>query len=390
MCVCFGLFVKSFSFYLHRQILKKLKITVHTAILEADDILPTIARDLGATLLSGDSDFLLADIPGGVISPMSLLAHNMLLHHDHRQDRPYLPCKIYRISRLLAKYRGLTLELAPLAGPLVGNDYIDGSKTDGLVGRLPKPVDTSLSSSSSSYNQPKIETVFSWLATQSSVASAVANLKRLARSPSGHHPAIAFIESHFIEPSSPLETVSTKGQSVEEYFSANAHRLFSNLEPDIPAWAFKSTTSGPLKRRLLTIFTSQLDFASPLVEDLSREESSHEAAFELCQYIYGLLRRGDDDAHPKVITRYVRVGQQRAEQKVAPKTVVSGCFKLGFDFAVSNFCFPKHRSTEGACPSWRTSPPWTGTTASTSSTTFSASAPSPSPLSCSRPSTAPN
>lgn len=389
MCVCFELFVKSFSFYLHRQILKKLKLTVHTAILEADDILPTIARDLGATLLSGDSDFLLADIPGGVISPMSLLAHNMLLHHDHRQDRPYLPCKIYRISRLLAKYRGLTLELAPLAGPLIGNDYIDGSKTNGLIGRLPK-VDTS---SSSSYNQPKIETVFSWLATQTSVASAVANLKRLARSPSGHHPAIAFIEGHFIEQTpSPLETVSTKGQSVEEYFAANAHRLFSNLEPGIPAWAFKNT-SGPLKRRLLTIFTSQLDFASPLVEDLSLEESSHEAAFELCQYIYGLLRRGDDDAHPKVITRYVRVGQQRAEQKVAPKTVVSGCFKLGFVFVVVGsltVLFLSHRSTEGACPSWRTLPPWTGTTASTSSTTFSASAPPPSPLNCSRPSTAPS
>ncbi len=224
--------------------------------------------------------------------------------------RPHLLCRLYRLSRLLELFPGLNGTLTPIASPLLGNDYVKQNQK--VIGKLPKIVKY----------QPKekhqnIRTVLSWLATQSSPTSVIENLKRVCGS---SNDVISYIEQHFIK--QPKTVCQVKpNQSIEEYFKANYGRLFIKPEPGIPKWLLEAGEGGQLKRRMISIFSSQIEFCRPLAEDFSLTNSSYETTFELCDYIYGLLRRSD--ASPRVVTQIVRVGKKLEEHKRLPKTTVS-------------------------------------------------------------------
>ena len=278
---------------------------VFTATSEADDVLPTIAKDLNAVLFSGDSDFLLEDIPGGVIDLKSFQ-----ICKKGKLKKPCLLCRLYHFPRLLELFPGLNDTLTPIAGPLLGNDYVKQNKK--LISKLPV--------TDNYHPQDKLKNipiVFSWLATQSSPNSVIENLKRVWGS---SNDVICHIEKKFIEQPKTLCQVKPN-QSIEEYFKANHDRLFIKPEPGIPKWALEAGEGGQLKRRMISIFRSQMEFCRPLAEDFSLTNSSYETTFELCDYIYGFLRR--DDANPPVVTRIVRVNEKLSEQKKFPKTMVS-------------------------------------------------------------------
>lgn len=315
--------------YMFVQILRKRNIAVHMSILEADDILPTIANDLKAPLLSADSDFLLENIPTGVITPDSLLKDDFSVQAED-QEQPYLLCTIYRLSHLLAKYTGLSALLTPLAGALLGNDYVDHGDAMKVVARLPDLC--------GHHDRPGTTyafcTVFSWLATQTSPASVKRHLKRHCCCPG--HPLLDYIEERHISGRRQRVARRTRPgpgiQSVEEYFADNYHRLFGfHAETGVPRWVHEA---AGLRSLTLALYRNQVDFLWPLVEDYGGLRlSAYEAAAGLAEYVYGLLRRHlpgrpggrEEDRLPALaaVTRYVRVGEQRAEQTVVPRTMIN-------------------------------------------------------------------
>lgn len=290
-----------------------MNVALYKSILEADDILPAIARDLGATLLSGDTDFFVENIPGGVISVKDILVDGQFPVATDELGRHYLHCRLYHLSRLLAKFPGLSTEVVPIAGPILGNDYLGFEEAKKLIQKLPK-LDPS-------FRHPKfrmiqINTVFRWLATQSSPSSVVQELSS-SRYSAGYK-LISYVEKNFIDYQPGRQVYP--GQSVEEYFRANYELLFKR-EPGFPQWAHDRLVEELMPKRAISIFRNKVEFFRPLVEDFSLTQSSYETAFELCEYIYGLLR--SEDCHPRAVDRYVRVNSVRANQKVMPKTMVS-------------------------------------------------------------------
>ncbi|XP_017460650.1 PREDICTED: protein asteroid homolog 1-like, partial [Rhagoletis zephyria] len=262
--------------YMFVQVIRRLKIAVYKSILEADDILPTIAADLNAPILSGDSDFLLENVSAGVINTKSFLLDDFQVHGGTgAADRPYLKCQLYRLSALQSKFRGLKAELVPIGGAILGNDYFDFNEAKDVINRLPKDR---AAPRQKSFRFHQIHTVFSWLATQSTPAAVKAYLQRLV---GAHHRMVQCIEDRYMGP--PLKAISApRGQSIAAYFSANYERLFPQEQSGgMPRWAHQRLVEEQLQKRAVSIFCGQVEFLRPLVEDYSLTDSSCQASFEL-------------------------------------------------------------------------------------------------------------
>ena len=103
-----------------KQVVKQRGINNFKSIYEADDIIPPIGADLRAPILSSDSDFLIQNLPAGVISVKSLMAGDFAVQTDLHTGRKYMNCEIYKVDALQRKFPGLRSELVPLAGAILG------------------------------------------------------------------------------------------------------------------------------------------------------------------------------------------------------------------------------------------------------------------------------
>ena len=305
------------------QVLRKLGITLYKSIREAKDVLSTIASDLGAILLSSDGDLLLEHLPAGLILTKDFLAANERIFTEEVSQRdysyPYLKCRLYFLRKLLALIPGgqLKAEMLPVAVALLNRRHFDEAKK--LISTLPRLGGGSYHHNTS-HRQLQIYTVLCWLASQSSPSSAKEYLISIS---SSSHPIVVAVEERLLKRQQVLsvrESLSGGAHSVADYFKVNYEALFSR-PPGVPRWAHDSLVRGKMPKRAMSLFLGQVEFFRPLVEDFSLHDSSYKTVFKLCDYIYGLLR--SDDISPKVIDRYVRVGDELACQKVAPKTKVS-------------------------------------------------------------------
>lgn len=305
------------------QVLRKLGITLYKSIREAKDVLSTIASDLGATLLSSDGDLLLEHLPAGLILTTDFLAANEgifteVLKSEDSSPLPFLKCRLYFLSELLSLMPGqLKAEMLPVAVALLNRRHFDEAKK--LISILPRLGGGSYHHNTS-HRQLQIYTVLCWLASQSSPSSAREYLISIS---SSSHPIVVAVEERLLKRQQVLsvrESLSGGAHSVADYFKVNYEALFSR-PPGVPRWAHDSLVRGKMPKRAMSLFLGQVEFFRPLVEDFSLHDSSYKTVFKLCDYIYGLLR--SDDISPKVIDRYVRVGDELACQKVAPKTKVS-------------------------------------------------------------------
>ena len=231
---------------------------------------------------------------------------------------PYLKCRLYFLSELLSLMPGqLKAEMLPVAVALLNRRHFDEAKK--LISTLPR---LGGSYHNSKLRQLQIYTVFCWLASQSSPSSAKEYLISISGS-GASHPIVVAVEERLLKRQQVLsvrESLSGGAHSVADYFKVNSEALFSR-PPGVPRWAHDSLVRGKMPKRAMSLFLGQVEFFRPLVEDFSLNDSSYKTVFKLCDYIYGLLR--SDDISPKAIDRYVRVGDELACQKVAPKTKVS-------------------------------------------------------------------
>lgn len=303
-----------YSFQILRSFtLKKYyNIKLYKATREAKDILPTIALDLKAILLSGDSDFLLESLPAGLIIIKDLLVRGMIPVQTDTSTGPYLKCRLYKLSSLLAKYPGLKEDVVvPFVDAFLGERYFDIGEKQIQITKLPV---VNGGYSLSCFETRCFHTLFSWLATQSSPSSVQEYLKKVC----GESHPIADCLNESQAKRCQFLTKSTN-LSVESYFTDNYDCLFPR-EDDVPKWAHDSLVTGKMPKRALSIFLDQVEFFRALVEDFSLTDSSYATTFELCDYIYGLLR--SHESNPKAVERYVRVGREAVCQKVVPKTKV--------------------------------------------------------------------
>ncbi len=315
-----------------------MEITVKKTIFEADDVIPVIAADLYAPILSADSDFLLCNLPAGIVHMKKLMEGELKVEVDEATGEKYLPCHLYRVAHLGKRYPNLTPELINAAGVLLGNDHHSRDDSRGILKRLVelRLGDKSGAPEQGNVRQTEIDAVFSWLSTMRSVEAikdtiltqvwakshitvALERMPRLGNPRVG--PPTFSVNWYF-------ESKKDSLFKMDRYFRADNNSSFKKsggsgammMKPrsgGYPEWVFDNLVKEVIPRRLVSIYSVQVEFLRPLVEDFSLEHSSYETVFELNRYIYGLLR--SEETNPMLIKRYVRVRDRRYDVKEEPE-----------------------------------------------------------------------
>lgn len=133
------------------DVMNKMEIKYYMCTFEADESTAAIARVLNCPVLSYDSDF--------YIYGVMYIPFNTLDPYIVRYAKGYIKrCKIYRIEKLLNKFKGLDITLLPLASILLGNDYINSKVFNNFFSEL-----RIFKQRVNNYQQLKIDRIFNWL-----------------------------------------------------------------------------------------------------------------------------------------------------------------------------------------------------------------------------------
>ncbi|KAI4805418.1 hypothetical protein KUCAC02_010035 [Chaenocephalus aceratus] len=111
-----------------RQTLRRLDVQVAQCYGEADPEIAALAREWQCPVLSGDSDFYIYDLPGGVL-PLSDFQWEAV---ERRGSNSYIPCKSYNTSRFCIFFK-IQCQLLPAFAALAGNNYVNPLRLQACV-----------------------------------------------------------------------------------------------------------------------------------------------------------------------------------------------------------------------------------------------------------------
>uniref|UniRef100_UPI0037E70BE6 single-strand DNA endonuclease ASTE1 n=1 Tax=Semicossyphus pulcher TaxID=241346 RepID=UPI0037E70BE6 len=107
------------------QTLARLKVPLAQCYGEADREIAALAREWECPVLSFDSDFLVFDLPGGLLP----LTHFQWKAVKQSGSQSYIPCKFYKSSTFCIFFE-IQPELLPAFAALAGNDYVKLERMD--------------------------------------------------------------------------------------------------------------------------------------------------------------------------------------------------------------------------------------------------------------------
>lgn len=150
------------------DVMKKMGIRYAMSTFEADDSVSSIAKILNVPVLSYDSDFFIYGV--------DYIPFHTLDPYIVKRAQSYVKrCRIYRVEKLLEKFKGLDITVLPLASILLGNDYIDRKIFTEFLNRLKIKR-----SKNQNEQQRRIEIVFNWLKNHSLDSAIAVILERLS------------------------------------------------------------------------------------------------------------------------------------------------------------------------------------------------------------------
>ncbi|KAH9419558.1 single-strand DNA endonuclease protein asteroid [Dermatophagoides pteronyssinus] len=286
---------------IYRLELERLGIPVFQTCYEADETIIQIAHELQCPILSNDSDFLLFNLPAGIVNLQSLFDFDVVVHRDPDNEYYYLKCRYYRVENLRRSYPKLNLDLVQIIGFILGNDYVDNEIMAMFTRRISSHKD----------RQKLISDVFQWIAQHDTLKALINHMSQILKSTD--HPLIKIIEKHYLLLESPI--YDQKQNNYRTYLEKNMLRLFiQNI--NIPSWMRSKFAHKQIDSRLLSIVNVRIDWCRPLVEDFSYPQSSYETSNELMQCVYGILR--SQERNIAKIKRYSRKDRQFIAQAITP------------------------------------------------------------------------
>ena len=301
-------------------VLDMLNINNYQSIYEADDIIPQIAGDLNCPVLSNDSDFMISNlITGGVIITDFLLSNKFKVYtHENKKTHTsynYMICSIFKLKNIKQKFSNINLDLIQLCSPILGNDYIDSSEARCIMNHIPKFACVG------SDREKQINSLLQWISKYNSYEDIFRNLAKFFPNP--NHTFLRYIETHFVANHSITSDNKKISQveSIVKYFEENLEKLFFFKKINLSLWMHQRFIKNVVSSRLLCIYETHIEWFTPLVEDFSFSESSYECIYDLCQYIYGILRSTNENIAE--IKRYSRRDTNLVVDNVPPRLYIN-------------------------------------------------------------------
>lgn len=290
-----------FADQVYSQQLNDLKIPIYQTCFEADDTIIKIAFDLKCPIISNDGDFLLYNLPGGIVQLKSLFDSDSLVRK--KDNKTFIKCRYYKVENLKRIYPSLNLDLVQIIGFILGNDFVDLELNKKLLKRITEYED----------RQKMIYYVFLWISKHNSLDSLMNHLTRLTN---GTTTLIQVIRKHYLD----LKNNNINEESYENYFQNNWEQLFL-LNVKVPSWMKRLLIERKIKSRVLSISKSHIDWCRPLVEDFLFPNSSYDTSNEMCRYIYGILRV--QDVNIANIKKFSRIQKIFKQNKIKPEIILN-------------------------------------------------------------------
>lgn len=290
-----------FADQVYCQQLTDLEVPIYQTCFEADDTIIKIAFDLKCPIISNDGDFLLYNLPGGIVQLKSLFNTDSPVRK--KDNKNFIQCRYYRVENLKRIYPSLNLDLVQIIGFILGNDYVDLELNKKLLKRITQYEE----------RLKMIYHVFLWISKHNSLHSLLNHLTRLSNDSTS---LIQIIQKHYLN----LKSDHIQPESYENYFQNNWEQLFL-LNVKVPSWMKRLLIERKIKSRVLSISQSHIDWCRPLVEDFLFPKSSYDTSIEICRYIYGILRV--HDVNIANIKKYSRIQKIFKQNKVKPEIILN-------------------------------------------------------------------
>ncbi|XP_054158776.1 protein asteroid homolog 1-like [Oppia nitens] len=292
------------------QMMDQLGVAYCQILYEADTYAAALANQLNCPILSGDSDFFVYNIIGGVILSDYLMNSMQVRQYEdqnnwrNRETYKYLDTKLYTIDNFVKCFPGLTSDCLPVFSTLMGNDYIEYDNIRPIVDTIPDVNNGQRNNriNISERHQQMIK-ILNWL-------------RGLTR-----QQVIDYIESVLIEKSMnnviELLKISIESYNIDNcsdgisYDRATNSFNWSKLAAHVmqkvlafPQWFAIDMCKSRLNPMLINVSQAKRVFLSPRVEDLSLP-STYKCCWRLRQYLIGLMRE-DNDNDVKTVEVYDR------------------------------------------------------------------------------------
>ena len=284
------------------QVLKQRNIPHYRNLLDTDDVMRIIASHLGCSILSDDSDFLMADLfDCAIVRIRTMSENNFQVCTDEVTELKYIKSTQFKLDNLLTKFPGLKAELLdPIAVPLL-NQEISGYLGSAFLKRISRDYPTSFEDECEklwpNYVNKGLEfyIVFEWLSKMDSFEQAIKYLQTLCNDSNKFHFIVESIRVRNKEIDKARVKIATgfdlSSLSIEKYFSKNKQHLFIDETIGIPKRIATQFVDCQINRRLMVIYYERTDIFGPLIEDYSLHNSSYQCIFKIAQCIYAILRK---------------------------------------------------------------------------------------------------
>lgn len=263
------------------HVLQRLGVEHVTCDFEADRQTAALARHWNCPVLTNDSDFLVYDIPAGVVL-LDYLNLRWKVPRGHPTQRSkvacrYLEAQIFSCQRFM---RFLHIDnhcFVVLLATLLGNDIVDRRNFDGFVSHVKLPK----SRGHSSYARRKIAGLIAWLQSVSSMTEAIECI--MVKLPQNcRKNTLCLIESS-------LEFYSELQSNLYQYFetgekNCNVCEFGGCILPD---WFLASICRGVVPTAMLNVLVSRRLLLLSQIE-ASSQASSYACSQQLRQIAYGI------------------------------------------------------------------------------------------------------
>lgn len=284
------------------NVLKKMNIPVIQADLEADEQIAVLARKLGHTVISNDSDFFIYDV--SFILLQSINYKQIQTETENGKSFRYIPCYFFNVETF-KKVTGVGRNLLPLLATVLGNDYVATKEFISFYKVIGKAKGRYLTE-----RHKQIKAVFYWLKNQNTEDTCVI-IEKIAECMEKHRQErmkklmkttvtdytnaetnlLPFFvsknakESKTLDEDVEMNDKENLNEGSEEVLQTS---LVMECGKKLPPWFIKLYRDGKIPREIADILTKNY-FVSPVQVEMRKKKSVYLTVERVVRAIYTML-----------------------------------------------------------------------------------------------------
>ncbi|XP_078607126.1 single-strand DNA endonuclease ASTE1-like [Branchiostoma floridae x Branchiostoma japonicum] len=267
-----------------KQVVSSLGVRCAQCDYEADREVVMLANSWNCPVISVDSDFFIFNIRAGYIPLNHLYWRSVCKRKTSDQEGPYLKAQVYTVDNFCSSFDGLQVEMLPLLGTLMGNDYLPVTLWQPFYSQIKLPKGNNVFFSK---RYARAYGLISWLQERESVEDALQTVLSVFRKSERE-------DYKMMIQSSMVVYTFFKSYLVDYFSSGNLLcRLLTHDGYPLPDWVLQNIRQGAMPTMCLNALANHRVFLHTQIEDLT-QPSANTCSLPIRVTIYNILLSHDE------------------------------------------------------------------------------------------------